>query len=459
MKIPRIIISAASSGSGKTLITIALIKALVMEGKKVCAFKTGPDYIDPLFHKKILGVPSRNLDLFFSDEQQVKSIFCGGSSGDISVIEGVMGFYDGLSPATDTASTYHMAKTLKVPVVLVVDTKGMANSVLALIKGFVSMDRKKTIKAVILNNTSKNVYEALKPEIEKRFGIAVLGYFPKQKDIVIQSRYLGLLLPDEINDIQKMAEKAALELCKTVDIKKIISIADKAPDLSFKKEKAFWLFKNEPYPEGGKVKIAVARDKAFCFYYEDNLKLIEYYGGELVEFSPLEDSLLPQGVCGLVLGGGYPELFAEALEKNEGLRSQILQKIKEGLPCVSECGGFMYLHDSVTDQDGKKYRMVGAVKGYAFFAGKLVRFGYGSFTEKNNFFTGGKPVRGHEFHYFDSSSNGSDVRAEKPVSKKSWDCVHVSETEWAGFPHLYYPSNPEFARNFVEKCRRYKAEK
>lgn len=458
MAFPRIVVSAPKSGSGKTLITIALIKALSMAGKKVCAFKCGPDYIDPMFHRNILGVPSRNLDLFFTDEETTKAIFCGSSKGEISIVEGVMGFYDGLGGIREEASTSHLARVLKAPVVLVIDGKGMSRSVLAEIAGFLSMDEEKSIKAVILNNTSQSIFESLKPEIENRFGIVAAGYFPHQKELSIESRYLGLTLPQEIQDIQKMAEKAALELTKTVDLEALVKLAEAAEDLEYDEKKAPWLFGIDK-AAGEKVKIAVAKDDAFCFYYQDNLELLEHFGAEIVEFSPLKDSELPQEVSGILLGGGYPELFVEGLEKNRSMRKSILENMKKGIPVLAECGGFMYLHETIQTAGKKSYRMAGAVKGSCSFTGKLVRFGYAAFSEKtggeSGFGTFLKPVKGHEFHYFDSTSNGSSCVAEKPVSGKVWDCAHVLQNSWLGFAHLYYGSNPEFAKRFVEFCRAY----
>lgn len=453
MKFNRFVIASPKSGSGKTLITIALMQAFLNDGKRVCGFKCGPDYIDPMFHKKILGVPSKNLDLFFSDEEQVRALFCDGNEADVSIIEGVMGLYDGLGADTQNASSYHLARTLKAPIILVVDAKGMAYSVVALINGFLSLDAKGLIKGVILNNTSKNVFEKLSPLIKKECGIEALGYFPNQKGLEIESRHLGLKLPDEISDIKEKVFLAAEKIKRTVDLEQIYELSQSAPDLGMLKFErgSPAILKKMLYEK--KVRIAVARDEAFCFYYDDNLKLLESYGAELVEFSPLHDCFLPENICGIILGGGYPEFYAGGLEKNASIRNEIREKIGQGLPSLAECGGFMYLHNSIQTQNKSVFKMVGAIDAEVRYTGKLVRFGYASVKEKNSFFSDNE-IKAHEFHYFDSTCNGSDCVAVKN-SGIQYECAQVSEQHFWSFLHLYYPSNPEFAESFVKKCRSY----
>lgn len=456
MKKSRIVIAAPKSGSGKTLISIALMKAFSLNNQNVRAFKCGPDYIDPMFHKKILGIPSKNLDLFFSSENQIKEIFLNENNSDISIIEGVMGLFDGLGGFTQDASTYEVAKALEAPIILVIDAKGMGYSVLAELKGFLLLDKFKLIKGIILNNLSSMIFRQIKHILEEETKIKVLGYFPTQKQIKIESRYLGLTLPDEIKDIQDTVDFSAKELVKTIDLKEINNIAIQAPDISFKKEKNF-IYKNIK-----DIKIAVAKDEAFCFYYEDNLKLLKNLGAELIYFSPIHDSKLPENISGIILGGGYPELFAKEISLNENMKKSIREKIENGIPSLAECGGFMYLHDSIKPKDGNEYKMVGIVPGTCEFKNKLIRFGYISLEEKEEIFykskneINNKIIKGHEFHYFDSTNNGTSCIATKPVSNRTWECCHVSENHWWGFAHLYYPSNIDFVINFIEKCRGYK---
>lgn len=488
MRIPRIVIASPCSGSGKTLVTIALMKALSSMGKKVSAFKCGPDYIDPLFHKKILELPSKNLDLFFTDEEKTLSIFCQDNKGDISVIEGVMGLYDGIAGYTERASTYHLARVLKAPVLLVVNTRGAALSSLAEIKGFLSMDREGLIKGVILNNMTEKLFDSLKPMIESECSIPVLGFLPSMKDLAIESRYLGLTLPDEIKDIKLSVEKAAAELRKTVDIDRILELAQSAFPLddivlSSPGDSAADSPSDAPCHEGEKVRIAIARDQAFCFYYEDNLKLLEHYGAELVPFSPINDKSLPKNIDGLILGGGYPELYGEQLEQNLSMRNSVREALSRGLPSLAECGGFMYLHQRIQTSEGIFREMAGVIKGDCTYKGRPVRFGYCQLSEDSGDFFASSTrtaqnspenceepsssgsaspspiIKAHEFHYFDSTCNGESCTAVKPVTEKSWKCCHTAADHWWGFPHLYYPSCPSFPKIFLDKCRDFKKKK
>ncbi|MCQ2613350.1 MAG: cobyrinate a,c-diamide synthase [Treponemataceae bacterium] len=450
MKVPRIIMAAPKSGSGKTVLTISLMCALSKAGKKVRAFKCGPDYIDPMYHKKVLGIDSRNLDLFFTDEDTVRGLFLKDNEGDISVIEGVMGLYDGIGGVTDQASTYHLAKALAAPVVLILDTKGMSRSVIAEVAGFLSMDDAKLIKGLIFNNMSASVYENLKPVVEEKCGIPVLGFFPKQKECDISSRYLGLSLPEEISDLKTKVNTAALEFAKSVDIQKILEIADSAEEI-----RSDFVF---PEKKKAVTRIAVAKDEAFNFYYKDNLDLLENLGAHLVYFSPLHDKKLPENIGGLLLGGGYPELCAEELAENRTMIESIKNAVNKGLPLWAECGGFIYLHrilesggsvggvGSISSDNNKNCReLCGIISGKCVETSKLVRFGYVTLNELG--------VKAHEFHYFDSDNNGCFCTAEKPYTKKQWQCGHNINGGFQGFPHLYYPSNIEYAKKIVETCR------
>lgn len=450
MDLPRIVISAPKSGSGKTLITISLIKAFLNRGKKVRAFKCGPDFIDPMFHRQILGVPSKNLDEYFcrGDSGLLRKVFAEQNDAELSLIEGVMGLYDGISVASCKGSTYSLAKSLCAPIVLVVDAKGMARSVIAEIAGFIAMDSEHLIKGIILNNTGLGVYSAVKQEAEERFHVKMLGYFLPQKNLEIKSRYLGLLLPGEIEDLDKKIEKAAGQLEKNVDIDELFRISQTAPALKDADT-------SRSCENHSAVRIALARDEAFCFYYEDNLRLLKKLGAQIVEFSPIHDKALPENISGIVLGGGYPELFADQLERNKSMIESIRLALKSGIPSVAECGGFIYLHESLQTQDGKIHKMAGAIPGRCFYTGKLVRFGYMSLREKKNCWLCGDEIRGHEFHYFDSTNNGSDAAAQKPVTEKTWECAHISSIHWWGFAHLYYGSNPRFAEHFVKECEKY----
>lgn len=467
----RIMIAAPKSGSGKTTVTCALLQALKDSGEKVTAYKCGPDYIDPLFHRKVIGVPSYNLDTFFTGEERTARLFCGhAADGGIAVMEGVMGLYDGLGGVREEGSSYHLAEVTGTPIILVADVKGMGRSILPLLAGFMQYDTKHLIRGVILNRITQGFFDTVKPLIEEEVSLPVLGFLPDQERFRVESRHLGLVMPEEIAGIREKLSAVAGAFAKTVSLPALLKIAAEAEELpeGGKKQAAAEQDSKEP-ADGVRDEvcaaaavspvIAVARDEAFCFYYEDNLLLLEACGARLVFFSPLHDQKLPKGCHGLLLGGGYPELYAAGLSQNTGMREAVRKAVKSGMPIVAECGGFLYLHDTLTDRNGKKYAMAGVVPGECYDTGRLVRFGYVELRErKSNFLAAGETIRGHEFHYYESRNNGDDVLAKKPVTGKRYACVTEGESCWMGFPHLYYPSNPNFARRFVDKVRCFASE-
>lgn len=464
MKINRFMIAAPKSGSGKTMITCALLQLLKDSGKNVSSYKCGPDYIDPMFHKKVLGVPSKNLDTFFTDEKTTVQLFLDKrADGNFAVLEGVMGLYDGLGGIYEQGSSYHLAKVTQTPIILVVDAKGMGKSVLALIAGFLQYDTQHLIKGVMLNRMSKGYYDIIKPLIEKEFSVKVVGYFPEQKDIGLSSRHLGLVMPDELSDIKKQLNETADRLKKTINLDMLLDIAAEAEEITKTTNTEQMQIQNQ----NNKVNIAVAMDEAFCFYYEDNLRLLEKCGAKLQYFSPLHDTKLPDNCDALLLGGGYPELYAKELSENLSMRNSIKTAFKTGLPTVAECGGFMYLHTYIhniceEDADAQNYvfGMTGALDSECHFKGKLVRFGYIELAEKhNNFLPPNEKIKAHEFHYYDSTDNGADCIATKPATGRSYDCVISHDNYWLGFPHLYYPSNPHFAERLVRKAYEYRRNK
>lgn len=488
MKINRFMIAAPKSSSGKTMITCALLQLLKASGKNVLSYKCGPDYIDPMFHKKVLGVPSKNLDTFFTDEKTTVQLFLDErADGDFAVLEGVMGLYDGLGGIYEQGSSYHLAKVTQTPIILVVDAKGMGKSVLALIAGFLQYDTHHLIKGVLLNRMSKGYYDIIKPLIEKELSVKVVGYFPEQKDIGLSSRHLGLVMPDELSDIKKQLNETADRLKKTIDMDLFIDIAEAADEIgdsgSADKDKRQTLKNAESMrlqDQNNTVNIAVAMDEAFCFYYEDNLKLLEKCGAKLQYFSPIHDTKLPKDCDAMLLGGGYPELYAKELSKNVSMLNAIKKAFRAGMPTVAECGGFMYLHTYIRDicddtdeqnkadvqnkadiqNDMNKSKLVGALDGGCHFKGKLVRFGYIELAEKySNFLPPNEKIKAHEFHYYDSTDNGADCIATKPATGRSYDCVISHDNYWLGFPHLYYPSNPHFAESLVRKAYEYRRNK
>lgn len=447
MSLARFMIAAPASGSGKTLVTCGILQALVNRGLNVSSFKCGPDYIDPMFHARVIGTKARNLDSFFCDDETLKYLFCRtADASDISVIEGVMGFYDGMRAASTDGSSYDVSNKVQAPVVLLVNCKGASISCIPVIKGFKEF-RANNIKGVILNNMSPSVFAEVKKMIESELGLKVIGYVPKLKDINLESRHLGLVLPNEIAELKDNLNRLANILEESLDIDALIELANSAPAISGKAP--------EHRALDEKVRIGFAMDDTFCFTYDDNIALLEECGAEIVPFSPMHDEKLPEDIKGIILSGGYPELHGEVLEKNESMKNDIRSKVEAGLPCLAECGGFMYLHEGMQDSDGTMRNMVGLIKGEVRNTGKLARFGYIRLSSENPgsiLANGG--AKGHEFHYWDSTNCGESWKARK-TSGKEYGCTHEEGNLIAGYPHLYYYSNPDIAYQFMLKCSRY----
>jgi cobyrinic acid a,c-diamide synthase len=455
MRTPRILIGGMTSGSGKTMITCGILKALQNRGICPVSFKCGPDYIDPLFHQKIIGIPARNIDTYFTEETLARYLL-KKSCGEISIIEGVMGYYDGLGGVSTKASTYDVAKITETPAVLVVNCKGMSLSIVAHIKGFLEYREDNYIQGIILNQISEGLFPRIKQIIETELKIEVFGYVPSILEIAIESRYLGLVLPNEIEQLEEKIEKAAQIIERTVDLEKLLLLANRAKELmeeedNIEDKESFLIVPK--FKES--IKIAVARDEAFCFLYEDNLDLLKEMGGELVYFSPIHDRELPLGIQGMILSGGYPELYAKELSQNKTMRKSIKEAILKGAFCMAECGGFMYLHTEMEDDKGLAHEMVGLIQGKAFKTKRLGRFGYIQITEPKTSYLLEEAkdfIRGHEFHYFDSTECGEDFLAVKPITLKSWSCMHGGKNILAGFPHLYYYSNINSIYRFISGC-------
>ncbi|MCF0121064.1 MAG: cobyrinate a,c-diamide synthase [Oscillospiraceae bacterium] len=440
---PRIVFAGTNSGCGKTTMTCAVLQALVNRGLRVGAFKCGPDYIDPMFHSRIIGAKSSNLDLFFFDENTARSLLAeNGADRDVCVIEGVMGFYDGMSLTTTTSSTYELAQVTDSPVILVVDAKGASLSILATIHGFYSLFPDNHICGVILNRCTAMTYPVLAGAIRERFGGAIepLGFMPAMTSCSLESRHLGLVTAAEVSDLKEKMRLLAEQAEKTLDLDGILKLANSSPMLEYK---GF-----EPRRFDERVRIAVARDKAFCFYYEDSLDVLRKMGAELVDFSPLTDKELPGNVQGLYLGGGYPELYAKTLSDNKTMLASVRRALESGLPCIAECGGFMYLTEKIGGEE-----CVGLLRGECRDTGRLTRFGYVTLRAKrdNLLCDEGETIRGHEFHHWDCEETGDGFRAEK-ASGKAWDCVVATDSLYAGYPHFHFRANPKFAERFYEKC-------
>ena len=429
------LLAAPRSGSGKTTMTCALLMALKRRGCAPCAFKSGPDYIDPMFHRAVLGVESRNLDLFFSAPETVRTLYAKGAAGHgAAVCEGAMGFYDGLGGVSDRASAWHLADTLDLPVLLVVEPKGQSLTLAAELNGLKNFRTPSHIAGILLNNCTARMHALLAPMLEKETGLPVLGFLPKLPEAVIGSRHLGLYTAAEVENLQQKLALLADAAEEHIDWPRLLALCEKEPPA----------LPVQPETPPARVRIAVAQDEAFCFTYAETLEAFRDAGAEVVFFSPLRDTALPENIGGLYLPGGYPELHARELSENTSLLREIKQKIESGLPTAAECGGFLYLGQSLTDAEGQSWPMVGVLPGEAKDAGRLVRFGYAALSADSDsmLFRAGESFPIHEFHHWDSTANGTALAAKKPVGGAAWRCGFVNEHFYAGFPHLYWAGTP-----------------
>ena len=429
------LLAAPRSGSGKTTMTCALLMALKRRGCAPCAFKSGPDYIDPMFHRAVLGVESRSLDLFFSAPETVRTLYAKGAAGHgAAVCEGAMGFYDGLGGVSDRASAWHLADTLGLPVLLVVEPKGQSLTLAAELNGLVNFRTPSHIAGILLNNCTARMHALLAPMLEKETGLPVLGFLPKLPEAVIGSRHLGLYTAAEVENLQQKLALLADAAEEHIDWPRLLALCEKEPPA----------LPVQPETPPARVRIAVAQDEAFCFTYAETLEAFRDAGAEVVFFSPLRDTALPENIGGLYLPGGYPELHAKELSENTSLLREIKQKIESGLPTAAECGGFLYLGQSLTDAEGQSWPMAGVLPGEAKDAGRLVRFGYAALSADSDsmLFRAGESFPIHEFHHWDSTANGTALAAKKPVGGAAWRCGFVNEHFYAGFPHLYWAGTP-----------------
>ncbi len=448
MKLPRLLLCAPSSGSGKTTVTCGLLQAFINHGQRVSAFKCGPDFIDPMFHSQAIGAPAGNLDPFLMTEQIMCHLLCKNSAqAELAVLEGVMGYYDGLGGNTTQASTYSVACATQTPAVLVVNAKGLSTSAVALTAGFCNYTTPHTISGVIFNQISPMLYPRLKELVETQLPVRVYGYLPLMPALTLQSRQLGLIPAHELPQIQHKLQQLAAQTAQTIDLQGLLQLAATAPELE----------DNTPFtmpPSKQHIKIAVAQDNAFCFHYRDNFALLRQLGAELIPFSPLQDRTLPPNIHGLMLGGGYADLYADALHENRTMHQNIYSALKSGLPCIAQGSGFSYLHQSMANPQGIHKEMTGFLPGSVHTEKTLQHFGYFTLTAQQNTLllskTESMPI--HEFHYQRSNHAGNACIAIKPRSGATHACIQALKNTWAGFAHLHFYSAPYTAQRFVSAC-------
>lgn len=452
MQTNRFVIAGTGSSVGKTTFTIGLMKALQNQGKIVQGFKCGPDYIDPTYHTAVTGRVSRNIDSWMFSQEAVRDIVARTSmDADVAIIEGVMGFYDGKDPLSDEGSAAEISVVTESPVILIVNCASMARSVAAVVKGFQLLSDKPNIVGVIANQVgSVGHYEIAKAAIEQECGIPVIGYLKREADIDIPSRHLGLIPAVERGELDSFFDKLGALMAETIDLDLLLALT-KAPVL----EETGQIFAEEPSKN---ICIAVAKDAAFNFYYEENLALLQAKGATLQFFSPLANEPVPDEADGLYIGGGFPEEFADILAKNSATKQSIRQAIEKGLPTLAECGGFMYLTDAITNSDGERYDMVGVIPGEVAMQTKLAALGYREIygTDANFLIGSDEEAKGHEYH-FSTYTGTHETPAYKTKGRfgKKQEGYQAGNLV-AGYTHFHFVSNPKLVDNWIAACKKVK---
>lgn len=445
-----IIIAGTNSGVGKTTITIGLIALLKNKGLKVQPFKAGPDFIDTGYHTMIAGRPSRNLDAWMMSEDYVKESFYKNSKdADFAVIEGVMGLFDGVDGKGLDGSTAQIAKILNIPVILIVDAKSMAGSAGAVVYGFENYNKDVRIAGVIFNNVgSENHYRMLKEAVEHKCKAKVLGYLPKEKAIVIPSRHLGLVTAEDNLLSENIIDKLSDIMETSINLDKILEVSSIISNLSI-----FNIYIKRK--EEKRITLAVAYDKAFNFYYQDNLDILTEYGAVLKFFSPLSDKSLPDDIDGIYIGGGYPEVYAKELEANLSLRKQIKQLAEDGMFIYAECGGLMYLTEGIIDLEGRINEMVGIFPAKARMLNKRKSLGYVSVETIDDTILAqrGSKIRGHEFHYSEIDMPDEIKRSYKVTKAgngQEWLEGYRYKNVLSSYVHIHFGSNMEWAKKIIK---------
>lgn len=447
------IIAGTHSGCGKTSVTLGVMAALAGKGLQVQPFKTGPDFIDPGHHTRAAGRTCHNLDGWMLSGKTLLDIFYRHTQdADAGIVEGVMGLYDGYSALDETGSTAHLSKRLNLPVILVVDARSMARSAAALVQGFCNFDHETAIAGVIFNRVGSKNHEQTLRDAMSLTDIPLLGCLPRREKISTPSRHLGLVTPEHLADLESKYKSLAEWVEENLDLDMIM---DGLPDIPVPP-------RFDPVPMIPKTRIGYARDSAFSFYYEENLRLLREAGAELVPFSPIEDRELPENISGLYLGGGYPELSAFDLAQNTKLRRAIADFSASGHPVYAECGGFMYLMESI-NKDDRVFPMCGIFPFRSSMKGRFQALGYREIQLSQDTVIGpaGTIVRGHEFHYSALEGLPENPRKSYRVTCKknipTTEGFTVNRNTLGSYIHLHFASNPEVAANFVDACSRHEA--
>ncbi|HYF93071.1 MAG TPA: cobyrinate a,c-diamide synthase [Symbiobacteriaceae bacterium] len=449
---PRIVIAGVNSGSGKTTISAGLMRALVNRGLVVQGFKTGPDYIDPNCHRWATERPGRNLDTYLMNQAQVQASFCRGAAGaDVAVIEGVMGMFDGAGGGGEVGSTAYLAKLLQAPVVLVIDARACARSAAAIALGFRMFDPAVRLAGVICNRVGSEGHAQMLREALESVGIPMLGALHHDAHLRVTEDRLGLALPGGTGSLPGWMERAGELVERHVDLDQVLALANAAgPVVMAEPDPSFAAAAAGRYAG---LRIAVGLDAAFWFYYEDTFDLLRHWGVEIRFFSPESDEQLPPGVHGLYLGGGFPERRAGALSANLPMRTAVMAAWLRRLPVLAECGGYLYLLEGLTGEDGVVYPMAGCIPGVARLQPRLQGMGYRTAEPLG--------IRGHLFHYSRVEGGGGPPAWRLFRSNGEFERAdgYRSDHAVASYLHVHHATQPAAMEAFLEQCRRYKEER
>ncbi len=459
-----LLVAGTHSGCGKTTVSLALMAALVGRGIRVQPFKAGPDFIDPGHHEAVTGMPSHNLDTWMLATSKVQEVFTRHLHGkQLGIVEGAMGLFDGFSGNQEQGSAAHLAKVLGIPVVLVVDVSGMARSVAATVTGYVDFDPNLAVAGIIFNKVGSSRHEELVRQAMQTSlpHIPVLACLPKQADLTVPSRHLGLIMAQEVAGSER-TDKLAAWMNRAMDVEKVMALLPPLAPISPVEVPV--LAQTSPCPPAkvwtDRVRIGVAKDEAFCFYYRENLLALERAGAELIAFSPLAHRKLPSNLKGLYLGGGYPERYAKALADNHAMRQAIKEFSQAGYPVYAECGGFMYLMQRLRDKEGREYPMAGVFACSCAMQDRFAALGYREVITQTASILGParSRFRGHEFHY--SKLTTPEPKAQSIYQttdrkgERQQEAGLLKNRTLGSYIHLHFRSNPSLAVSFVRACTR-----